>query len=152
MLIDAKKPLIGHNMFYDIIYLYGQFIAKLPDTYLEFVDKWNECFPLTYDNKVITANSKYFFKTWLGELYEKCKSDAKLKEFSRFKFDEGFTNYEGKNLEDHYHEAAYDAYMTGFVFAHVLKFREVMDLIDKKKDLEKQARKNKGKKKDKDGF
>ena len=32
-LISAKKPIIGHNMIYDIIYLYNQFIDDLPDTY-----------------------------------------------------------------------------------------------------------------------
>jgi poly(A)-specific ribonuclease len=33
-LIKAKKPLIGHNLMYDIIYLYRQFIADLPPTYV----------------------------------------------------------------------------------------------------------------------
>jgi poly(A)-specific ribonuclease len=39
MLIDAKKPLIGHNMMYDIIYVYGQFIDDLPETYQEFITR-----------------------------------------------------------------------------------------------------------------
>ena len=38
-LIRARKPIIGHNMIYDIIYLYNQFIDDLPDTYLEFIAK-----------------------------------------------------------------------------------------------------------------
>ena len=36
-LIQAKKPIVGHNMAYDIIYLYNQFIDELPETYNEFV-------------------------------------------------------------------------------------------------------------------
>lgn len=36
-LIEAKKTLIGHNLMYDIIYLYNQFIEDLPLTYKEFV-------------------------------------------------------------------------------------------------------------------
>jgi poly(A)-specific ribonuclease len=36
-LIKAKKPIIGHNMIYDVIYLYNQFIDDLPPTYLEFI-------------------------------------------------------------------------------------------------------------------
>ena len=36
-LIAAKKPIIGHNMIYDIIYLYNQFIDDLPQTYPEFI-------------------------------------------------------------------------------------------------------------------
>jgi poly(A)-specific ribonuclease len=40
-LIAAKKPIVGHNMIYDIIYLYNQFIDDLPDTYNEFTHKWH---------------------------------------------------------------------------------------------------------------
>ena len=29
-LIAAKKPVIGHNMIYDVIYLYNQFVDDLP--------------------------------------------------------------------------------------------------------------------------
>ena len=36
-LIEAKKPIIGHNMMHDIIYLYNQFIDKLPEEYSEFI-------------------------------------------------------------------------------------------------------------------
>lgn len=36
-LANAKKPIIGHNMSYDIIYLYNQFIDTLPDSYSEFI-------------------------------------------------------------------------------------------------------------------
>lgn len=28
-----KKPFIGHNPMYDILYFYNQFIDELPDTY-----------------------------------------------------------------------------------------------------------------------
>ena len=38
-LINAKKPIVGHNMIYDIIYLYNQFIDYLPETYTEFINK-----------------------------------------------------------------------------------------------------------------
>lgn len=37
----------------------------------------------------------------------------------------GFTNYEGTQLLSHYHEAAYDGYMTGVAFGHVLKVKEI---------------------------
>lgn len=36
-LIKAKKPIIGHNMIYDIVYLYNQFIDKLPEEYADFI-------------------------------------------------------------------------------------------------------------------
>lgn len=37
-----------------------------------------------------------------------------------------FTNYASEEaLLTHYHEAAYDAYMTGYAFAHILKYVEI---------------------------
>ena len=44
-----------------------------------------------------------------------------------FQFDlkNGFVNYHGSELLSHYHEAAYDAYMTGYVFARILKYKEI---------------------------
>lgn len=47
----------------------------------------------------------------------------------KFKFDieNGFSNYEGTQLLSHYHEAAYDGYMTGIAFGHVLKMKEIDD-------------------------
>jgi hypothetical protein len=63
----------------------------------------------------------------LGKIYEKCTTDDKLKNCGTkisFDLELGFVNYEGTGLLSHYHEAAYDAYMTGLAYAHVLKFKE----------------------------
>ena len=65
-MIDAKKPVIGHNCMYDWIYLYNQFIGPLPETYLQFAQEWNSRFPLTFDTKVLAQNSKAFYQTALG--------------------------------------------------------------------------------------
>ena len=40
-IINAKKPLVGHNCMYDWMYVYNQFIAQLPETYKEFIEHWN---------------------------------------------------------------------------------------------------------------
>ena len=71
-----------------------------------------------------------FFKTSLGEIYQKCSGDDKFKTNLKFEYDEknNFGNYVGEAALSHYHEAAYDAWMTGFAFAHILKIKE-MDLI-----------------------
>lgn len=53
-LINAKKPIIGHNMIYDIIYLYNQFIGNLPETYSEFIEEWHKLFPSVFDTKVLS--------------------------------------------------------------------------------------------------
>ena len=129
-MIEAKKPLVGHNCMYDWLYLYNQFIDALPDTYEEFIAQWNKAFPRTFDTKVLAFNSKAFFKTGLGEVYNKCTTDEKFKSNLKFRFDSknACTNYEGTELLSHYHEAAYDAHMTGVAFMHILKYKE-MELV-----------------------
>ena len=49
--------------------------------------------------------------------------DMKFTELLGFKFDtvNGCVNYEGTQMLSHYHEAAYDAHMTGVVFAYLLE-------------------------------
>lgn len=102
-------------------------MAPLPPTYAEFIKDWNDRFPFTFDAKVLAFKSMAFYKTSLGDEYQKCSQDDKFKNNLRFEYDEknGFCNYVGEAALSHYHEAAYDAYMTGFVFAHILKFKEL---------------------------
>ena len=138
-IIKAKKPLVGHNAMYDWLYLFNQFVAPLPPTYAEFIAKWHECFPWTYDNKVLCFKSGQFSRTSLGEIYEKCQGDPRIKSNLNFVFDlvKGCDNYEGAKALSHYHEAAYDAHMTGLTFAHVVRLFEI--------DERKQADKSKAK-------
>lgn len=126
-MIEAKKPIIGHNCMYDWLYLYNQFIAPLPETYLQFAQEWNSRFPFTYDTKVLAYNSKAFYNTSLGQVYEKCTNDDKFKNNLRWRFDtkNHCSNYEGQALLSHYHEAAYDAHMTGIAYMHVIKHKEM---------------------------
>ena len=79
---------------------------------------------------MLAFNSKAFFKTSLGEVYDKCTNDDKFKHNLKFKFDikNGFSNYEGTAMLSHYHEAAYDAHMTGVAFAHILKLKEIENI------------------------
>ena len=133
-------------MMYDVIYLYNQFIGPLPDTYSEFVKLWHACFPLTMDTKVLARKADVFSKTVLGTMFEKCQRDKKFVNLLKLNFDlaNGFTNYEGTNLLSHYHEAAYDAYMTGYCYAMILKFGEV-------DEAHAQVRKNRNSKQPKGG-
>ncbi len=88
-----------------------------------------------YDTKVLSTTSEYFGRTGLGEVYEKCLNDGRMKNLLRINFDinNGFTNYYNSDLHEHYHEAAYDAYMTGYSFALILKYKEVDRSSEEKK-------------------
>lgn len=60
----------------------------------------------------------------------------------------GFKNYHGSDLLEHYHEAAYDAYMTGYVYAKILKYKEVDELYHQNKKKGKDNKKRDAKKED----
>ena len=122
-MINLKKPLIGHNCIYDWLYIYNQFIGELPETFADFTEEWSKYFPLTFDTKVLASQSKSFYNTTLGSMYERLTKEDKYKKSLRFKYDtaNGFDAYAGSGLLSHYHEAAYDAHMTAVVFAQILK-------------------------------
>lgn len=46
--------MVGHNPAYDLLYIFNQFVEKLPGTYPEFAQKWHANFPRTYDTKVLS--------------------------------------------------------------------------------------------------
>jgi hypothetical protein len=87
-------------------------------------------FPHVYDTKVLSCLAEYFGRTDLGKVYEKCTTDRAMQHNITIHFDRkgGFTNYDGAALLAHYHEAAYDAYMTGYSFINILKFKEIQEL------------------------
>ena len=134
---NIANLLIGHNQIYDIGFFYDQFIAPLPDTFLEFTEKWRECFPDNYDTKVIALNTKLklFRKTDLESLYKTCRKDATIKEEVKFEIDKdpNFAKYQGQidyfNNEEAsncLHEAGFDSLMTGIVFACLTKHKELL--------------------------
>lgn len=83
-IIKSKKPLVGHNPMYDWLYIYNQFVAPLPDTYSEFIKEWNSKFPLTFDSKVLAFKSMAFYRTSLGDVFDKCTNDDKFKKMLKF--------------------------------------------------------------------
>ena len=75
---------------------------------------------------MIANKSKHFFPSGLGEIYQKCLTNEKYKDNIRVDFDlqGGFVRYHGQHMT-FYHEAAYDAHMTGVAFVHALKIMEM---------------------------
>jgi hypothetical protein len=103
---------------------------------------------MTFDTKVLSFKSDYFGKTVLGKIYEKCQEDKRLKDVLHFEYDKknGFVNYLGSGVADCYHEAAFDAMMTGYVYAKILKYKEIDEIYLKNRQDKKI--KNGGNKKD----
>lgn len=78
-LIQAGKPVIGHNAIYDLAFIYHQFYAELPETYAEFAHKTSSLlFPKFFDTKVLSLYVGKLGKSDLQTLYNKATQDKKL--------------------------------------------------------------------------
>lgn len=104
---------------YDICFFYRQFIGDLPATWDEFKKVWLRCFPLTYDTKVLTSKDRMFNKTTLEELIKVVISETKKRNHIAFTMPKDFERYQDEVV---LHEAAYDAMLTGQVFAFLTKW------------------------------
>ena len=127
MLIGANKPLIGHNMFFDAAFLFEQFIERLPCSFVEFARQWKAQFPSVYDTKTLAGSAEEFTKTALSHLFYRCRKDKRISNNLMFAYDEKadtrFGHYEANGGQEH--DAGFDAYMTGHVFAALAKRIEI---------------------------
>ena len=66
MIIQSQNVLVGHNLFQDLVFIWSQFLAKLPDTVESFCHLISKTFPTylcprifsncsVYDTKYISA-------------------------------------------------------------------------------------------------
>ena len=69
LLVDFQKPLIVHNGFMDMLYLYEKFYEPLPDTIDEFKTNLNRLTPVIFDTKHISVECKKIHKE-IKELYD----------------------------------------------------------------------------------
>ena len=121
-LCKKKIPIIGHNIYYDMMFLYDKLIGDLPDNFYEFKQKIHEYFPEIYDTKYIS--------TILTKKYKKCNIektnlDNVYKTIIKNKFDsyvdffpdalDGFCLYNDMD-RDKLHDAGYDSIITGRSF------------------------------------
>ena len=121
-LCKKKIPIIGHNIYYDMMFLYDKLIGDLPDDFYTFKKKIHEYFPYIYDTKYIS--------TILTKKYKKCNIektnlDNVYKTVIKNKYDtyidffpdapNGFCLYNDME-RDKLHDAGYDSIITGRSF------------------------------------
>ena len=139
-LAEAKKPLIGHALMFDLLFALSHF-EGLPEPYQDFKDLSHELFPAVFDTQVVAKSNLFRMKAQkdgepgngeqsktnrfssfaLGQVYKVLKQEA---EESRDLGEEvvGFTLAEGHERYENsasFHEAGYDAFVTGCVFAYM---------------------------------
>eukprot|EP00011_Vannellida_sp_DIVA3-517-6-12_P015107 CAMPEP_0114615568 /NCGR_PEP_ID=MMETSP0168-20121206/6231_1 /TAXON_ID=95228 ORGANISM="Vannella sp., Strain DIVA3 517/6/12" /NCGR_SAMPLE_ID=MMETSP0168 /ASSEMBLY_ACC=CAM_ASM_000044 /LENGTH=530 /DNA_ID=CAMNT_0001826641 /DNA_START=125 /DNA_END=1714 /DNA_ORIENTATION=+ len=122
-LVRAQKPLVGHNMLLDVCHLFEAFLGPLPESAEEFRAELHSCFPVIFDTKYFGSYcdllGREFRSTGLDELYTATRDKPKYSA-PPIQFAEGYDMYSGAPSKCH--EAAYDAYSTGFVFAKLSHF------------------------------
>ena len=121
-LCEKKIPIIGHNIYYDMMFLYDKLIGDLPLDFFSFKKQVHKYFPIIYDTKYIS--------TILTQQYKKCnieKTDLNnvYKTILKDRFDiyvdffpdapNGFCLYNDME-RDKLHDAGYDSIITGRSF------------------------------------
>lgn len=107
-----------------MMYFMSQFVLDLPSSFETLVKQWKQFKIPLYDTKLIAQYNKDFEKTALDAVLEVIKKHTKYNELLKCTFDVGFDRYRQVGKE---HEAAYDAYMTGLIFATLVKAKEIED-------------------------
>lgn len=109
---DSGRPLVGHNFLLDLLFLYGHFVKPtLPDTAMGFKNKLQQLFPPIYDTKVLAKS--------LG--VADSQGDTNLEGLYRSEGGAEAAVEDGEGNGGAAHEAGHDAFMTGVVFASLLR-------------------------------
>ena len=119
---ESGKPAVGHNLAFDIAYSIHSFVEPLPASWEEFRGSVVRQFPGgIFDTKLISQNFvDQETDTSLGPLYgELTNANESLVGHA-----EGYDMYDGLGAGEAAHDAGYDAFMTGAVFAHLLQLEE----------------------------
>ncbi len=130
LLSSLKVPIVGHNPTYDLLFLYSHLQDELPRSLVAFKTQIHTLFPTVYDTMLVFADEKV--KRLLPER-QSSALEAVYLFLSRstemanvtVSVDLDKSKYSDSN---HYHEAGYDAYITGYCFAKMLGYVKPEDL------------------------
>ncbi|KAI5697231.1 hypothetical protein M8J75_007058 [Diaphorina citri] len=97
LLVEHKKPLIGHNLLTDLLFMYKQFHQPLPSSLKRFKTEISRLFPCVYDTKFISYEIK-----------------------SKLEKNQKWSN-NGLSVSDaKFHTAGWDSYFTGYCFVYMI--------------------------------
>ncbi|KAK0602730.1 hypothetical protein LWI29_036419 [Acer saccharum] len=131
LLSSEKKLIVGHNCFLDIAHIYSKFLGPLPSTGEEFASSVNNYFPSVIDTKVLLNSNNVLqqlmkksstslssaFSVLCPQIVLGSKSSY-LPLQSRVKVEVEVDDMRSSSWNSGVkHEAGYDAFMTGCIFA-----------------------------------
>ena len=124
-----RKPLIGHNVMMDILFVYEKFHGPLPDSFADFKQTMLTEFPVIYDTRHIISNMKVelrkdekhkelFRGTSLLSLYEECRREN----VKGLLYQPQIFDNLGEECGMREHDAGYDSCLVGHVFLRLAHF------------------------------
>lgn len=77
-LVAAKRPVVGHAVMFDLLFLMAHCEGQLPESYADFKVLARERFPLLYDTQFLCKNTALAF---VGEMDESVSENEKVHRF-----------------------------------------------------------------------
>uniref|UniRef100_UPI00398F5D29 poly(A)-specific ribonuclease PNLDC1-like isoform X2 n=1 Tax=Pristiophorus japonicus TaxID=55135 RepID=UPI00398F5D29 len=117
VLVEANKPMVGHNMLLDLMYIHDKFYRPLPESFVEFKSNVHQLFPSVFDTKHISKRTKQELLPFrISNLIALHVALERLVDLAQH----GPTRIHIASCEryahgDYSHEAAFDAFICGTV-------------------------------------
>ena len=129
LLTAAALPVVGHNMFYDLLFTLEALDAPLPGRLTDFRLRMAEVFPggvldtkllalCPRDPTLTAATVDVHRSTVLGDLYAALEA-GRASDGPLVAHGAGFDRYEDPSMQDRLHEAGWDAFITGTAALHL---------------------------------
>ncbi|KAL2753472.1 hypothetical protein ACRALDRAFT_1065232 [Sodiomyces alcalophilus JCM 7366] len=104
----SRPVLVGHNLLYDLCFLYDTFIGSLPNTWSQFKDEVLDNFPRIIDTKVLALQDNPIEGgDPLEDLYKRWEAQRPTVQWKKA---------QGYGHKAAAHSAGFDSYMTAMVF------------------------------------
>eukprot|EP01080_Neovahlkampfia_damariscottae_P008512 gene8512-336_t len=123
LLMNSKKPLVGHNSLLDLVHFYQHFHKDLPEDVNEFKKDLKKQFPKIYDTKLLSLKTSIlddFLPIPDRHLENLYKTVTKPNHFLYPEFEIQIPNHQLSTNSKQAHNAGYDAFMTGVLFSKLL--------------------------------
>ncbi|KAI8370663.1 CAF1 family ribonuclease-domain-containing protein [Radiomyces spectabilis] len=120
---EAGVPVVAHNGLFDLCHSIDQFWRYLPQNMVEFKKTAKEMWPNCFQSTV------------LGNLYAAVQEEME-ESGPKVVMAENFDRYQGQS----FHEAGYDAYITGYVYIAFVHF-----ILEKQEETQENSEKEKSK-------
>ncbi|KAK2741631.1 caf1 family ribonuclease [Colletotrichum kahawae] len=138
-----RPPIVGHNQFFDLLFIYQTFFDDLPASCGEFFASIYELFPHIIDTKLMAiADQAIEGEDPLADIFDRFIDDVSRPFI-------GWDPVHGYSRRANAHEAGYDSFMTAVIFlrlAHKLARKALADNANDAQSWDKKMRRlyNKG--------